>query len=122
MTKQQLIELSGKEELDSLPDMDADRLEKLIKSGLVDYEGTYPFFRMTVAHLMQMGEKPTPKKTIGSLSAMGLLLGPVGCFAAGVIGLGILMQGAVSVLGKNGGRLSPLLTLTMNSLTKGKRR
>ena len=124
LSKIQMINITGIEDLDTLLDVDASTLERIIKCGLVDYEGTYPFFRMMVAHIMQLGDKATTKKAMNSwitlssitnsIDKTNLLLG----IASGVLVLGTLMQAAITILGKSGGLLSPLLSLTINSLSK----
>lgn len=43
LSKIQMINITGIEDLDTLLDVDASTLERIIKCGLVDYEGTYPF-------------------------------------------------------------------------------
>lgn len=124
LSKIQMINITGIEDLDTLLDVDASTLERIIKCGLVDYEGTYPFFRMMVAHIMQLVDKATTKKAMNSwitlssitnsIDKTNLLLG----IASGVLVLGTLMQAAITILGKSGGLLSPLLSLTINSLSK----
>lgn len=126
LSKSQMINITGIEDLDTLLDVDAPTLEKIIKYGLVDYEGTYPFFRMMVAHIMQLGDKATSKKAMNSwitlsnitnsIDKTNVLLG----IASGAFVLGALMQAAITVLGKSAGLLSPLLSLTIHSLSKKK--
>ena len=122
MDKKMMIHLTGIEAIDTLLDVSTSELEKMIKYGLVDYESTYPFFRIMVAHIMQLGDKVTSKKAMNSWITLsnttnaigkGTLLG----IAGGVFVLGALMQAAITLLGKSGGLLSPLLSLTVHSLT-----
>ena len=110
MDKKMMIHLTGIEAIDTLLDVSTSELEKMIKYGLVDYESTYPFFRIMVAHIMQLGDKVTSKKAMNSWITLsnttnaigkGTLLG----IAGGVFVLGALMQAAITLLGKSGGLL-----------------
>ena len=102
--------------------------QNIKEGGIIDIESTYPFFRTTVLQLMGTGNQPTKTSVNVSLAniakAIGILA-PIG-FAAGPIGLGILLGAAgfagasLLSLPKIGKSIYPLISLTEMMLKKKK--
>lgn len=61
MSKERMVEITGMKEISSLFDVSEDELDKIVSSGIIDYEGTYPYFKAMVLHLIGIGDKSTPK-------------------------------------------------------------
>ena len=67
MKHEDMILTTGKAELKYLVDVNAEEFKYIVASGIIDFEGTYPFFRVMVAQLMNVGEKPTAKTITESI-------------------------------------------------------
>lgn len=127
MTKSKMKSLLSKDKgrlLHYLIEVDDFEFKEIVESGIIDYEGTFSFFRILVAHIIQLGEKPTPKVTVKSLSSLLCALPVVGgAFAIaapismGLLGASSLGYVAFNIFKKNT-FLSPLLSLTYQSLKK----
>lgn len=63
MSKNQMVSATGRKEVATLIDVNETELKAIIDAKLVDYESTYPHFRLMVAHLMNMGDKVTVNKS-----------------------------------------------------------
>lgn len=129
ITRNELIEITNKKELRYLVDVTADELKDIVSSNIIDYESTYPFFRVLVSHIMNLGENPSPKISalsfdkittqLPTLSNMLANIPVIGALAgSSIIKVGRLMEDAYKNFGKKGGFLSPLLSLTYESLKK----
>lgn len=129
ITRDELIEITDKKELRFLIDVSADELKDIVSSNIIDYESTYPFFRVLVSHIMNLGENPSPKISalsfdkittqLPTLSNMLANIPVIGALAgSSIIKVGRLMEDAYKNFGKKGGFLSPLLSLTYESLKK----
>lgn len=129
ITRDELIEITNKKELRYLVDVTADELKDVVSSNIIDYESTYPFFRVLVSHIMNLGENPSPKISalsfdkittqLPTLSNMLANIPVIGALAgSSIIKVGRLMEDAYKNFGKKGGFLSPLLSLTYESLKK----
>lgn len=120
--------------LDCLPDPNESDFEKMVSSGIIDYEATYPFFKSLVLHFRNLGDNNlTPKTVQTSLETIAKAL-PLGIKGTAVAGA-VLFSGAllpVSLIGVAIGSLmnskiyskvatnawAPLLTITKELLKK----
>lgn len=123
MTKKEMASITQLPEILSLFDVTDSELDNLLNSGIVDHEGTYPYFKSLVVHIMQIGPEPSSKIVENSFfnlalatAAMGALpitgVGSVIGFAAGwLVGNKVLNKSQSSVF-------APLLVLTKQILKK----
>lgn len=128
LTKEEMAKLSGFDKIVALPDVDLKEFENMVKSGIVDYESTFPFFKVLVMHYHYTGTKITGRtakdsfNTIISLSAGafvsgavgligGLLLSPIAMAANKLLDKKILSQSSINAW-------TPFLTMTYNLLKK----
>lgn len=127
ITKEELIEITKIESLKFLMDVTAEELKDIVSSNIIDYESTYPFFRVLVCHIMNIGENPTPKtsalsfdKLTASLPSLANMLSNIPILGAiassSIIKVSRLMEDAYKNFDRKGGLLSPLLSLTYESL------
>lgn len=127
MKHEDMILTTGKAELKYLVDVNAEEFKYIVASGIIDFEGTYPFFRVMVAQLMNVGEKPTAKtitesilevaKKIPSINQLFKVIPFVGAYAGtSMYVTGKLAESAINIFGKQVGFLAPLLSLTLHSL------
>lgn len=121
MSKQEMASKSGIQEIVFLFDVSERELDAMVASGIVDYEGTFPFFKAMVLHLMQIGDRPTPKVVEKSFSNLLGICAESPAFALfGVTGIFAM---AVSSLLKNNiyksfisNAMTPLMALTKQIL------
>ena len=123
MKKETMASLTGLKEILCLFDVSEEELDKIVSSGIVDYEGTYPYFKAMVLHLMQIGEKCTPKMVETSFSN----LAKIGAIAPAIPLLGIssaigiatgLLLGNKMYKSLSSNALTPLMVLTKQILKK----
>lgn len=82
MNRAEMISLSGLPEVGCLMDVNEEEFELMVKSGVADYEATYPYFKTMVIHLMQVGdEKWTTKNVETSFGNTAEILGFGAAFA-----------------------------------------
>ncbi len=96
MSREEMAEATGIEIIKLLPDASAEEYEKMISSGIVDIESTYPFFKVLVMHLKNGGSKFTASSVKDSLNSI------MGVAAVGAV------AGAAALFGVAGMLLSPL--------------
>ena len=97
MDQYEMIRLTGLEEIGCLPNPTEAEFEKMIESGIIDYEATFPFFKSLVLHFYNIqGAKPTPKTVQNSFESLakGLAFTPMAAMAA--IG-GLFMPSLIGV-------------------------
>lgn len=106
MTQEEMAEKTGVSSILVLPNVGYDKFIEMVKSGIVDYESTFPYFKSLVLHFSNIGEKATVKSVETSFNSI-LELVP---FVKGV---------SLSLLGLAGATigtfLSPL-SIAMNKL------
>ena len=87
MSRDEMAEVTGKQQIRQLLDVDKKTFEKIREVGIVDFESTYPFFRSMVIQLVETcGKTSTVSVTnswgsiakemlpiIGTAAAMGIL-------------------------------------------------
>ncbi|NDV65931.1 hypothetical protein [Bacteroides sp. 224] len=105
MSKSQMVSLTGISEISSLFDVSENEMDNIASAGIVDYEGTYSYFKAMVLHLMQIGGKPSPKSVELSFSKLA---------AACVIIPTIPLVGITSVIGMATGLLLSVLYRQMH--------
>lgn len=90
LSKAEMAKVSGCDEVRLFPDVNYDEFMHIRKTGVIDPESTYPFFRTMVMHVMGMlpdgrvvkGKDPTSKDAENSLLKMAKVLGLVAMPAA----------------------------------------
>lgn len=130
MSQKEMTEKSGISAVLALPDVEYGKFVEMVKSGIVDYESTFPYFKSLVLHFHNVGEKVTARTAENSFNnILGLL--PLGAMFP-IMGAA-LIGGILSPLGMVMGKLfenktfpksaisawTPLLTITY-SLLKNK--
>ena len=112
-------------EMQCLANVDEKEFDMMVKSGIVDYEGTFPFFKATVLHLIQIGEKTTPKNVELSFSKLAVACGLIAAVPIlGISGIIGMATGALLYNKSYGAKAAnawvPLIVLTKQLLTKSK--
>lgn len=125
MTKREMAIKTEIPEIMCLFDVEEQEMDAIVASGIVDYEGTFPYFKATVLHLIQIGEKSTPKvveksfSTLLGTSSLGsafVLFGVTGVFAMAISSL--LSNSVYKSFGLN--VMTPLMALTKQILKNTK--
>lgn len=133
MGRHTMAKMTQIEAIECLPDPNESEFEKMVSSGIIDYEATYPFFKSLVLHFRNMGESNlTPKTVQTSLENIAKAIP----FGAGVAAAGAAMFGGallhISLIGVAIGSLmnssvyakaatnawAPLLSITKGLLKK----
>mgnify|MGYP004449596817 FL=1 len=116
-----MASLTGLVEIKSLFDVSEEELDNIVKSEIVDYEGTFPYFKAMVLHLMQIGDKSSPKTVEMSFSklATACAIAPgipiISITSAIGMATGLLLGNKIySSLSSNA--LTPLMVLTKQIL------
>ena len=129
MSKDQMVSTTGRKEVATLIDVNETELKAIIDAKLVDYESTYPHFRLMVAHLMNIGSKITVNKSslsfcklandvdAFSLLSLGGLIG--GALLSGPMLLGAFTNVASKLLMKTT-FMAPWTLLSLLSLKRKK--
>ena len=129
MPKSEMASVTGIPEISSLFDVSEEELDNIVSSGIVDYEGTYPYFKAMVLHLIQVGEKASPKsveKSFSKLAAACVIapaipaIGIASVFGiASAIGIATgLLLGNKKYSSLSSNALTPLMVLTKQILKK----
>lgn len=125
MPKSEMASVTGIPEISSLFDVSEEELDNIVSSGIVDYEGTYPYFKAMVLHLMQVGEKASPKSVEKSFSklAAACVIAPAIVPAFPILGIASAIGIATGLLLGNkkysslsSNALTPLMVLTKQIL------
>lgn len=123
MSKERMVEITGIKEISSLFDVSENELDKIVSSGIIDYEGTYPYFKAMVLHLIGIGDKSTPKTVeisftkLLTMFAIAPVIPIIGITSVIGIATGLLLGNKFySLLPANA--LTPLLVLTKQILKK----
>jgi len=121
MSKYEMATTTGIKEINCLIDVNEKDFDSIVECGIIDYEGTFPFFKSMVLHYSQIGGKISPKSiesSFGKLAIVSSILPAVPILGiAGMIGLatGMLLNdkkyGSLST-----NALSPLVLLTKQIL------
>ena len=120
MSRTQMIEATGINDLKALPEVTKEEFEIMVSSGIGEYEATFPYFKTLVLHFLKVDTKITPKSAEKSFSALAtaLLAVPfipyigVGSAIGAAIGAMVLKKTFFSKAVKNA--WAPLLTLSMS--------
>lgn len=120
MDRQEMISRIGLHEIYALPDVSKCEFEKMVSSGIGDYEATYPYFKTLVLHFMKVSNGLTPKKAETALNALATTL--IATPLIPVLGIGSIVGAAVGALAMSNKSFSkaidnawgPLTTLTIN--------
>lgn len=121
MSRAEMIRKSGAKQIEALPDLSKEQFELMISSGLADHEATYPYFKAMVLHLMQTGERLTPKSVEASFNVLAKSL--ISLPFIPLLGVGTIIGAAVGALAMNkknhfahavNNVWAPLLTLAVN--------
>ncbi len=132
MGKHTMVKVTGISEIECLPDPNEVEFEKMVSSGIFDYEGTFPFFKALVLHFRNLcNVNSTPKTVQNSFETITKQIPPV---ATGLASAGIAMAAGLmpSLIGVAIGALmtssvyakaatnswAPLLTITKGLLRK----
>lgn len=132
MGKHTMVKVTGISEIECLPDPKEVEFEKMVSSGIFDYEGTFPFFKALVLHFRNLCNiNSTPKTVQNSFETITKQIPPA---AAGLASAGIAMAAGLmpSLIGVAIGALmtssvyakaatnswAPLLTITKGLLRK----
>lgn len=84
MGRHTMAKITQLDALECLPDPNEAEFEKMVSSGIIDYEATFPFFKSLVLHFRNIGENnPTPKTVQTSLETIAKAM-PFGASAAAV--------------------------------------
>ena len=100
MSRKQMIEKTGIENLRALPVVSKQEFETMMESGIGDYEATFQYFKTLVLHFGQISSNMTPKTVEGSLSTLSksLLMLPL----IPVFGLtSAIVAGTMALVSKN---------------------
>lgn len=123
MTKLTMASKTGFSEINCFIDVNEKELDEIVGSEVIDYECTFPYFKAMVLHLMQVGEKSTPKAvemSFSKLAAVCALIPAIPLLGMGsIIGMatGMLLGNKIySSLSSNA--LSPLMVLTKTIVRK----
>lgn len=132
MGRHTMARITKIEAVECLPDPNESEFEKMVSSGIIDYEATYPFFKALVLHFRNVGENNfTPKTAQNSLESIAKTI-PI---ASAVMAGATMLNGAllpISLIGVAIGSLmnssvyakaatnawAPLLTITKGLLRK----
>ena len=125
MSRDEMIHITDLTEIQCLANVDEKEFDMMVKSGIVDYEGTFPFFKATVLHLIQIGEKTTPKNVELSFSKLAIACGLIAAVPIlGISGIIGMATGALLYNKSYGAKAAnawvPLIVLTKQLLTKSK--
>jgi len=132
MGKHTMVKVTGISEIECLPDPNESEFEKMVSSGIFDYEGTFPFFKSLVLHFRNLcNVNSTPKTVQNSFELITKQIPPT---ATGIASAGIAMAAGLmpSLIGVAIGALmtssvyakaatnswAPLLTITKGLLKK----
>lgn len=123
MTKKEMATITDLPEILCFFDVSESQLDNILNSRVVDYEGTYPYFKAIVLHLMQIGSKPpTPKTVENSFSKLSEVCA---AFALPILGVGSVIGVATGLLLGNkilsksiSNAFTPLVILTKQILKK----
>ncbi len=66
MSKHTMARKTGIDAIDCLPDPTEKEFERMIESGIVDYEGTFPFFKSLVLHFHNIKDQNITPKVVQS--------------------------------------------------------
>ena len=117
MSKSEMASTTGIKEINCLIDVSEKEFDSIVECGIVDYEGTFPFFKSMVLHYSHIGSKMSPKSvesSFGKLAIVSSILPAVPVLGiAGMIGLAtgmLLTDKKYSSLSTNA--LSPVVLLT----------
>lgn len=132
MGKHTMVKVTGISEIECLPDPNESEFEKMVSSGIYDYEGTFPFFKALVLHFRNLCNVNSTPKTVQnsfetitkqiSLSATGLASAGI-AMAAGLmpsligVAIGALMTSSIYAKAATNS-WAPLLTITKGLLKK----
>ena len=106
MNQEEMATKSGCSSILVLPNADYDTFTEMVKSGIVDYESTFPFFKSLVLHFSNVGEKITSKSVENSFDYILKLL-PLA-----------ILGGPIALLGFAVGTLCSPLHVAMNKLVE----
>lgn len=105
MGKQTMAKMTNISAIECLPNPSESEFEKMVSSGIIDYEGTFPFFKSLVLHFHNLNNvNSTPKTVQNSLETIVKNLPAAGAgvaMAAGLmpslvgIAIGALMMSSV---------------------------
>lgn len=119
LSKDKFIEVTKIKELKYLQDVNEQEFEEILKSEIIDYESTFPFFKVLVMHLFEIGDKFTSKQVENSYKNITDVLNSnafkkIASWMANMFlsYSAILTFVANDNQAKNHGFFSPLLTLT----------
>lgn len=88
MGKHTMVKVTGVSEIECLPDPNEVEFEKMVSSGIIDYEGTFPFFKSLVLHFHNLNNvNSTPKTVQNSLESIVKKLPVAGAGVAMAAGL-----------------------------------
>lgn len=95
MAKHTMAKRTNMSAIECLPDPYETEFEKMVSSGIFDYEGTYPFFKSLVLHFCNIGENnATPKIVQNSFET---IFKSIPLAAAGITALGGLMPSLIGI-------------------------
>lgn len=130
MSKTEMVNVTGKSQIEQLLDVDRNTFDKIREEGIVDFESTYPFFRSMVIQLVETCGKTSTVSVINSWGSIAKEMLPI---IGGVAVMGILAAtnffkiGSMAILdtkktlahGFNSG-IDALVDLTRNILNNKK--
>lgn len=118
ISKQEMAQLTDLPEINYFLDVTEEELSKIVEYGVVDYESTYIYFQTMVAHIKQIGNKPTSKNVDDSIVTLSnkvydsALLPAIGIGAISVISLALgLMLHDKSFSKAKASAMSPFLAI-----------
>lgn len=129
MGKKTMVALTKIQAIECLPDPTKKEFEMMVESGIVDYEGTFPYFKALVLHFHKMGGANSTPRTVQSalesiakglpIAGAGMAISGIAGFMPSLIGVAIGSMLTSSVYSKAAANSwAPFLTIAKSLLKK----